>query len=486
MSGVEVVGVVLGAIPLVISALDYYKVTKQSFRSIRNKDILLDQLIESLKEQRFFFQTDICLALKKTNLEVKQIMAMINDSGLSRFDNPEIAEALQEYLGEGATLYINAITRCEAILGDIVANTSGLISSSQWSQGTLSKLIQDQPRKNGKFESTKRLKFGVRIEELKQQIRSLEESTRSLSRLRDVSAKRQQITSKAMSKTVTRFTTALSTVQSYAQALLFLQTRSSAMDTKKPKKPPIRFTMSFYLCQFVQRAHENGMSVQLYLSRSGKFSYLNPPFGPDLSDRKANDEAFNGTITLKEVFSLMQKQGSAVSKLEVYEKMALAFNITSSILQLHSTPWLQAPLTSSSIRFVSDSSMFFHLAQPFIVSTFPDQGLITSPCTAKASMLELGIILLEIWHVKSLEQYALEIGRKMDNTYGARYEIAKVWLDSSDDIMLPFFLELVTRCVECTFATTSAALKWVDPMFRKSVCEYVLRPLWENCPRSLR
>jgi hypothetical protein len=101
----------------------------------------------------------------------------------------------------------------------------------------------------------------------------------------------------------------------------------------------------------------------------------------------------------------------------------------------------------------------------------------------KGSLLELGIMLLEIWHIKSIDSYASERGLQMNDSYGTRYEIARHWLNFSYDDMLPFYLELVTRCIECTFTSTSATPDWCDFTFRKSICEYVLKPLWENCPQ---
>ena len=56
MSGFEVVGVVLGVIPLIISALDNYKKTSQRIKFFRGKEPYVAQLIQSLKEQMFFMR----------------------------------------------------------------------------------------------------------------------------------------------------------------------------------------------------------------------------------------------------------------------------------------------------------------------------------------------------------------------------------------------------------------------------------------------
>lgn len=101
-------------------------------------------------------------------------------------------------------------------------------------------------------------------------------------------------------------------------------------------------------------------------------------------------------------------------------------------------------------------------------------------------MLELGIILLELWHSKTFETYAKETGLVLGNSFGSRYDAAIKWLEMSMYHILPFYLDIVTRCIECTFAMSSASPDWNDVTFKKSVCEYVLRPLWGNCPVEFR
>ncbi|RAH87364.1 hypothetical protein BO86DRAFT_2088 [Aspergillus japonicus CBS 114.51] len=145
MSGFEVVGVVLGAIPLVLSALNACKSTKKTIRLIRKKDVLLDQLIQSLREQEFLIQTDICLALKKTDLTETDIIDMLNDTGFNMFQT----DALRDHMGLASIFYTATVAECEGILQDIVARISGLVSTPQCGHEALSTLIENQPSKDG-------------------------------------------------------------------------------------------------------------------------------------------------------------------------------------------------------------------------------------------------------------------------------------------------------------------------------------------------
>ena len=58
-------------------------------------------------------------------------MTLINQPEPCLFQDPEVAKAVRESLGEGFTLYNIAVARCQQILGNIVKDISGLMSDSQ-------------------------------------------------------------------------------------------------------------------------------------------------------------------------------------------------------------------------------------------------------------------------------------------------------------------------------------------------------------------
>jgi hypothetical protein len=131
MSGFEIVGVVLGAIPLIISAINCYKTTSQKIKFMTKKELLLNRLIQSLEEQKFLLDNEIRLALQGTHLDEEEIIALIARQGLNPFQDPEIADSLKDHLGEAFPLYKKAVSRCEDNLKAIIANISGLSSASQ-------------------------------------------------------------------------------------------------------------------------------------------------------------------------------------------------------------------------------------------------------------------------------------------------------------------------------------------------------------------
>ncbi|KAI8211608.1 hypothetical protein K4K52_010122 [Colletotrichum sp. SAR 10_76] len=78
MSGFEVAGIVLGTIPLLISALEHYKEGISTIRAWRNYDRELRSLIRNLQTERVRFQ-DVCEKLLVGLVSQRQIESMVDD-----------------------------------------------------------------------------------------------------------------------------------------------------------------------------------------------------------------------------------------------------------------------------------------------------------------------------------------------------------------------------------------------------------------------
>jgi hypothetical protein len=129
MSGLEVVGVVLGALPLIIAAVDKYKATSQRIKFFRFKEPCIAELIEALKEQHFFIRADLQTTLKATRLDDDEIADLVAKPGSNLFDDPNISLDVQEYLGDGYDAYTAGVGRCQRILTDIAHHLRGLTST---------------------------------------------------------------------------------------------------------------------------------------------------------------------------------------------------------------------------------------------------------------------------------------------------------------------------------------------------------------------
>lgn len=255
-----------------------------------------------------------------------------------------------------------------------------------------------------------------------------------------------------------------------------------------PSTPSPSSTEVDGLCQSIYRAYSTGLPLYLYLARSGGLRYLDIPEGSPLPPQILEEQPHD-VVTLKDILRHSSHFDTVFLRFSLNQRMALSCQIASSILQLHLTPWLPV-LTSNSICFARDAPVesTAGIPSPFIRRPFSACQGIGANCghASKRSLLELGIILLELWHDSAIETFASQNYLDIHDNYGSRYEIAMTWLTQSQDHIMPFYMQLVTRCIECTFTTTSPTPDWKDAEFRKSICEYVLKPLWENCPVKYR
>lgn len=178
-------------------------------------------------------------------------------------------------------------------------------------------------------------------------------------------------------------------------------------------------------------------------------------------------------------------QATSTIKLYSNSRIALSFKIASWILQLNDTKWYRRPITSDMIYLLCENSGTPGSEhRPFISRKFTTCLEESSALSAKRAMLELGIILLELWKNQTFTSYATQ-SRNPYQTLGARYDLARNWLDANMNEILPIYYDVVTRCIECTFATSGAGYKWGDTGFRKSVCDYVVKPLGKLVHPSL-
>ncbi|PYH89887.1 hypothetical protein BO71DRAFT_434388 [Aspergillus ellipticus CBS 707.79] len=553
MSGFDVVGVVLGAIPLIVAAIDSYKKTSQRFKYFKYKEPLIVDLIQSLEDQRFFIESDLYLSLKATRLEEDELDDLIRQTSPDLFCDPEIAHDIEQCLGSGYVRYQRAVLRCQEVLTEIASHIEGLASDSQ---GNLPRLIDAHRSKDGTYEFTKKIKFSLQKDDLEKQIRNLNDATSTLRRIREMSTERMEVTLQTTSQPIAKFTSAIRSVQQHARRLysaiaagyiggchpvhetrLFLSSRSALWDRKKHlgTKKAVAFTVAFspglvnteplecyktdveVLDEEMDAFSESKEQaqtptkifapplikprgdthlLQLYLSRGGYLCYFNGPLRPVVRENTVLKRP-EDIITLDELLQqTMQSTPSSSTRLTLNQRMGIAVNIVSSIMQLHSTPWLCFPFTSKELAFERSAESFapggatqtIGVPQPFIRQNFTHGVDDEAKCAfnPRRCMLDLGILLLELWHAKTFSTYATEEGLSIDNSLGSRYEAAARWLDFSAYHILPFYLDLATRCIECTFATSSVAPDWQDIVFQKSVCEHVLKPLWDNCPAELR
>lgn len=165
--------------------------------------------------------------------------------------------------------------------------------------------------------------------------------------------------------------------------------------------------------------------------------------------------------------------------------MILAFSAVSSVMQFSYTPWLKKPLDLSDIQLIPNGPVSPTMPiQPLIKHSFGPFPVKQPDITVWHTMLDLGILLLELWHRSTFSDFIIKAGISAQNLDRFRYVAARQWAEESVHHIMPFYYDVVKICVECSFARAAGRpleYQWDDENFRKSVCEQVLKPLWKEC-----
>lgn len=147
MSGMEVAGLILGAVPIMVAALGHYKTNHKKSWSFRYKASRIDQLIIALENQKFFLEGDLELALLEAGFERNDIVSMDTSNLQGLLCRSDVAEELSQSLGRGFGPYKDTLGRCEASLTKIVQEMKGLVPGPQVSSPSSERLLSfEDPR----------------------------------------------------------------------------------------------------------------------------------------------------------------------------------------------------------------------------------------------------------------------------------------------------------------------------------------------------
>ena len=189
-------------------------------------------------------------------------------------------------------------------------------------------------------------------------------------------------------------------------------------------------------------------------------------------------------LTLKTILSTSESSRSALLPLRC--RMTLALRLATNLLQLVQTHWLKEPLSKEMICFFLLSNIEGHpnvdLNRPFVSHPFHSSVKDTQPqrtVDPKIVLLELGILLLEIWHNKTVEsQFSLPDSPR---AYRERLALALEWLDDLSDQPPELYDKAVCHCIRGIVGGETRLSDWEDPQLWSAVCQDVIEPLYKNC-----
>jgi hypothetical protein len=184
------------------------------------------------------------------------------------------------------------------------------------------------------------------------------------------------------------------------------------------------------------------------------------------------------TINL-ERYLLANKMGPA-------QKVKLALKLSISLLQFKTSQWFQSPVSAQVIYFrkavKSEKAPYIDVDQPLVLQSFCDKAPKgSSEYKPRLMLLELGILLMEIWNGETLGAFAKRHS-DIDNVEPLmRREIATEWYDETWEQMTNNYGGVVNTCMAFALDYNRKMQTWEDEDLRKSVCAKIISPLNEDC-----
>ncbi|KAK4646288.1 hypothetical protein QC761_209110 [Podospora bellae-mahoneyi] len=249
----------------------------------------------------------------------------------------------------------------------------------------------------------------------------------------------------------------------------------------RPRLQPSRpSTLDF--CKAVRDTHHRSRMIRLQLTAD----VLN------MDDEEGADEISTALSpspaeTLKRV--LEQGHMNEDTQLTYKQRTILALDIAASILQLQRTNWLVTPWDCTKIKLLtvenanSTTGMSGRMFGPFVEQEVTRSGprtrSISNTPEPKDVLLELAILLLEIWTHRTLEMWAEKADQAIMTDTPDRRLIALIrWLDATSQ-QLPSQYETAAR--QCVAMCVEQRWAWDDIEFQKRFGENVVKPLLDIC-----
>lgn len=228
------------------------------------------------------------------------------------------------------------------------------------------------------------------------------------------------------------------------------------------------------MCHVLNQCMSPKQSLKLYLVENERLCYDHVL--RDTSDCRLGHVHGGKTVSLRDLL----QDPTYRRALQLKPRVKLAAMMASSALQLHATPWCRS-LRNESFLFVQDLSGKIDLRNPFVVCSFDGKYNPSSACSSQAEseLLDLGILILELWHNEVMDTFASDSCLVLEDTFDSRQSVARKWITETKDDLLTSVYDAAVRCINCRFDAVSIDL--MDHKLNISIFDGVVKPLWENC-----
>jgi hypothetical protein len=570
MSGFEVAGIVLAVLPLCISAIEDYKEGLEPLKAFVQWNNQLATLIRALRAQHVHYEMNLKAILMPITSD-HEVTSLMSD-GYGEMWNGEIGKRLEDRLDLAYKSYQSTVEDCQRIM-TAIAKGLDVERNGKADRGDLEAILDANRPHNNKYEFRKRVKFGLKIKDMKRLLRELDENNKTLARFQE-----KTDTLAPYKKPNKNHFTSLNRIRGHAKDLhaaiisrgrgckfhkmhnlklgldkRIAPTRAEAkrafwkpqdidfrilFSTESPTRALQELRIHVLEEDDIHRHHKNhhhdhnmyGRPPKVHIQEPAttekvhthpvllpaSFDYRTLEVIDDLcatahilqvdghchglcldadgnlrgvfpvkQDRTHDDHKI---VTLAELLSSPKVPGSLPRRLSRRERYVLAVELTSSLLQLHATPWLDEFWSKRDILFIESNGSTL-TSQPYVSHTIGDRwpsGDHKIPpknkiAHASPSLLALGIILLELYLNQTLEaatghESPYDVEKNGNEMLCAAWQ----WADSvGDEFSLPYW-QAAQHCIKCMFEPMPRVSSLHDAEFRQAVCEKVLAPLLEE------
>lgn len=169
-------------------------------------------------------------------------------------------------------------------------------------------------------------------------------------------------------------------------------------------------------------------------------------------------------------------------------RMLLALGLVSILLQLSQTRWLDHAWSKEMVYFLlrrtgEEARQSVDFSRAFVSAAIdspePDAAVRSRNTEPKVVLLELGILLLEIWHQTTLEaRFGLN---EAPTDYYLRLVRAVEWLEDSDNSPPYLYETAVSYCIRGMLGPEVRLMSWDTNELWNWVCKEIIEPLSNNC-----
>ena len=131
MSGIEVIGVVSGAAPLLISALEGYQKLGKKRDAFKKKSLHIDCMVRAINWQQKMIHSDVKIVLRNAGLDETTIDQHV---GIGRYQDllkrHDVQDAVSSFLGDNCSTYMEVIQQYEITLLKVAKAVKGFEEGS--------------------------------------------------------------------------------------------------------------------------------------------------------------------------------------------------------------------------------------------------------------------------------------------------------------------------------------------------------------------